>query len=32
MVNHPNAVAAQPFLDAVVDWVWSRNGDDCCAR
>ena len=31
IVNHPNAIAAQPFLDAVVDWAWSRNGDECCA-
>ncbi len=27
-VNHANAIAAQPFLDAVVDWTWSQNGDD----
>ena len=32
IVNHPQAVAAQPFLDAVVDWAWSRKGDDCCGR
>jgi D-alanyl-D-alanine carboxypeptidase/D-alanyl-D-alanine-endopeptidase (penicillin-binding protein 4) len=28
IVNHPNAIAAQPFLDAVVDWGWSQNGED----
>ena len=32
IVNHPNAIAAQPFLDAVVDWAWSQNGDDAALR
>ena len=34
MVNHPQAVAAQPFLDALVDWAWARDADaeDCCKR
>ena len=31
IVNHANAIAAQPFLDAVVDWAWARGGDGCCA-
>jgi D-alanyl-D-alanine carboxypeptidase/D-alanyl-D-alanine-endopeptidase (penicillin-binding protein 4) len=25
-VNHPGAVNAQPFLDAVVEWAWTRDG------
>ena len=23
LINHPNAVAARPALDALVDWVWA---------
>jgi D-alanyl-D-alanine carboxypeptidase/D-alanyl-D-alanine-endopeptidase (penicillin-binding protein 4) len=30
IVNHANAIAAQPFLDAVVDWAWSQGSDGCC--
>ncbi len=36
IVNHPNAIAAQPFLDAVADWAWSRGMammcNDCRVR
>jgi D-alanyl-D-alanine carboxypeptidase/D-alanyl-D-alanine-endopeptidase (penicillin-binding protein 4) len=32
IVNHPQAVAAQPFLDALVDWAWTGGGEDCCKR
>ena len=35
IVNHPNAGAAQPFLDAVVAWAWSQPQDDegtCCTH
>jgi serine-type D-Ala-D-Ala carboxypeptidase/endopeptidase (penicillin-binding protein 4) len=32
MVNDPQAVAAQPFLDALVDWAWTRDTEDCCKR
>jgi hypothetical protein len=32
IVNHPQAVAAQPFFDALVDWAWTGNGEDCCKR
>ena len=27
IVNHTHAIAAQPFLDAVVDWAWSHDSD-----
>jgi len=32
IVNHANAIAAQPLLDAVVDWAWSQKGDDYRVR
>ncbi len=32
IVNHPQAVAAQPFLDVLVDWAWIGGGEDCCKR
>jgi D-alanyl-D-alanine carboxypeptidase/D-alanyl-D-alanine-endopeptidase (penicillin-binding protein 4) len=25
MVNHPNAVNAQPFFDALTEWIWARD-------
>jgi D-alanyl-D-alanine carboxypeptidase/D-alanyl-D-alanine-endopeptidase (penicillin-binding protein 4) len=25
IINHPGAINAQPFLDALVEWVWSRD-------
>lgn len=27
IVNHKNAIRAQPFLDAVVDWAWSQGAE-----
>jgi D-alanyl-D-alanine carboxypeptidase/D-alanyl-D-alanine-endopeptidase (penicillin-binding protein 4) len=33
-VNHPSALNAQPFLDALVEWAWDRGGSaqPCCDR
>jgi D-alanyl-D-alanine carboxypeptidase/D-alanyl-D-alanine-endopeptidase (penicillin-binding protein 4) len=31
LINDPAAVNAQPFLDALVEWVWARDsGQACC--
>jgi D-alanyl-D-alanine carboxypeptidase/D-alanyl-D-alanine-endopeptidase (penicillin-binding protein 4) len=31
LINHPQAVAAQAFQEAVVQWAWSRgSGGMCC--
>jgi D-alanyl-D-alanine carboxypeptidase/D-alanyl-D-alanine-endopeptidase (penicillin-binding protein 4) len=32
IINHKNAIRAQPFLDAVVDWAWSQGDEGCCMR
>ena len=32
MANHANAGHAQPVQDALLNWVYSRNPDDCCAE
>jgi D-alanyl-D-alanine carboxypeptidase/D-alanyl-D-alanine-endopeptidase (penicillin-binding protein 4) len=32
IINHKNAIRAQPFLDAVVDWAWSQGDAGCCMR
>lgn len=32
IVNHPNAGAAQPFLDALVAWAWSQDSGACCGH
>ena len=33
LINHPRAIAAQPFQEAVIDWAWSAGGQAtrCCA-
>lgn len=30
LVNHPNAHNAHPVEDALLDWVYRRNANDCC--
>jgi D-alanyl-D-alanine carboxypeptidase/D-alanyl-D-alanine-endopeptidase (penicillin-binding protein 4) len=31
MINHPNAVNAQPFFDALTEWSYARDaGQPCC--
>ena len=32
LVNHPNAAAARPALDAVVQWIVRGDGSRCCGR
>jgi D-alanyl-D-alanine carboxypeptidase/D-alanyl-D-alanine-endopeptidase (penicillin-binding protein 4) len=32
LVNHANAAAAQPAMDALLSWVHNRDSSACCAR
>jgi D-alanyl-D-alanine carboxypeptidase/D-alanyl-D-alanine-endopeptidase (penicillin-binding protein 4) len=33
MVNHPSAINAQPFLDALTEWTFARDAEQpCCQR
>ena len=32
LVNHPNANHARPVEDALLDWVYRRNGENCCGQ
>jgi D-alanyl-D-alanine carboxypeptidase/D-alanyl-D-alanine-endopeptidase (penicillin-binding protein 4) len=35
IINHPQAMGAQSFQEAVVEWAWSRGGGAagaCCTR
>ena len=32
IVNHANADSAQPVQDALLRWVYNREGPDCCGR
>ncbi len=30
LVNHPNAHHARPVEDALLNWIYRHNGEDCC--
>jgi D-alanyl-D-alanine carboxypeptidase/D-alanyl-D-alanine-endopeptidase (penicillin-binding protein 4) len=32
LVNHPNANHARPVEDALLDWIYRRNGENCCGQ
>jgi hypothetical protein len=32
MVNHPNAINAQPFFDALTEWSWARDSEQACCQ